>query len=761
MTVWADRGPLSGVVGRAVEQERVSGLLTSAPLVTLTGGPGVGKSVLARAVLEEHAARSGGPILRVTCWDGPAADPSVGHGGAQVDLVQVPLPGVRLAEDRRTEGGLIDALLRAARLPDAAHRDTGLARAHRTAHRPLGRSTSDRTPPSDSPASAHPSPTCAAACGVDAPGCGAANISRAADAPGGVDAPGCGAAATSRGVDASGCRAALAALAAYCRQQRATVLLDDCDPALGACAQLVRRLLRAAPGLRIVATARRPLGLPEERVVPIAPLPVTLGEGIAGPAVELLAARTGPAAPELLVAVCHALEGSPLAIALAAQQLDRMSLAQLASEVGAAGALFCSGPATSVRHTSLYAAHAAGHALCSDTDRRVWARLSVLPGDFDPWLAGCVCTGSDVPAGAVGGALERLHQASVLERVRDAGSVHEDTGAALPPRYRLPRAARDFGRTQLRGAGEETAALQRFRQACAALAAEAQVAWQGPNQQVAVRLVEDEQHNFDAALTHPPQDADDALGALEIAVSLWFHWAACGFRHEGRAHLERLLLLSREDSTVRTRALWLAGYLAAQERAPAVAEELLGQAWTAAVLHADSDGLARIAHAHAVVALYRSDTATAVTCLEEAARHHSRDPWFGPGPAHSWALLAIALAPHDARRARAAARNAWEARHSDGDFWLYSTLLYADALTERSHGEPTAALRACRKALTAKKLVGDPLFIAGVRTLLTGLRRAVRGGHAPPECDDDTPWWERDAHGAEPPPYISRLRAEP
>lgn len=273
--------------------------------------------------------------------------------------------------------------------------------------------------------------------------------------------------------------------------------------------------------------------------------------------------------------------------------------------------------------------------------------------------------------------------------------------------------------------------------------------------------MEDEQANLDAALTRPPQDAEDALGALEIAVSLWFHWAACGFRREGRAHLDRLLLLSRDDTALRARALWLAGYLAAQEHALGAAEALLDEAWSAAVMHADSDGLARIAHAHGVLALYRGNTAAAVACLEEAARHRSRDPWFGPGPAHSWALLAVALSSPDPERARDAARRAWESRHSDGDFWLYSTVLYACAATERAHGEPAAALRACHAALAAKKLIGDPLFIAGAHDLLTGLRREVRDGEPPPEHDEEAPWWRPGGPDVPPQPFFSRLRTGP
>ncbi|MFE3649608.1 ATP-binding protein [Streptomyces sp. NPDC059152] len=642
MTAWADHGPLPGVVGRAVEHERVAGLLAGAAPVTLTGPAGVGKSLLARAVLEERTETGPDTVVRIACWGG------------------------------LTAGELPGALLRAVGLPP---------------------------------------------------------------------------------------RSTVEDLAAHCRTHRAIVLLDDCDPLLDACAVLVRRLLRAEPALRIVATARRPLGLPGERVVALAPLPVTLGEGIAGPAVELLAARTGPAAPELLAAVCRALEGCPLAIGLAARQLDRMTLAQLAARLDDEGPLHYSGPSPTTRHTSLYAAHAAGYALCSPVDRRVWARLSVLPGDFDPWLAGCVCSSSDVPAAAVDGALERLRTASVLACVRDAEGT-PGSGTGLPPRYRLPRGAREFGRARLRETGDEAGALRRFRQACAALAAEAQITWQGTGQQLAVRLVEDEQHHLDAALTRPPLDAEDALSALEIAVSLWFQWAACGFRREGRAHLDRLLRLSREDTALRARALWLAGYLAAQENAATTAEPLLARAWTAAVMHADDDGLARIAHAHAVLALYREDTTTAVACLEEAARHTSRDPWFGPGPAHSWALLALALAPVDAVRAQTAAHRAWESRHADSDFWLHSTILYAHALIERAHGDPAAALRACRKALVAKKLIGDPLFVAGARTMLAGLRRGARS---------DTPvrvpgagevrWWRRTSSDAPRRPFFSRLRA--
>ncbi|WP_189970223.1 hypothetical protein [Streptomyces violascens] len=43
------------------------------------------------------------------------------------------------------------------------------------------------------------------------------------------------------------------------------LVLDTCEHLLDACTVLVWELLAAAPGLRVLATSRRPLGLPGER----------------------------------------------------------------------------------------------------------------------------------------------------------------------------------------------------------------------------------------------------------------------------------------------------------------------------------------------------------------------------------------------------------------------------------------------------------------------------------------------------------------
>ena len=49
---------------------------------------------------------------------------------------------------------------------------------------------------------------------------------------------------------------------------RLLLILDNCEHLIDACAQLADSLLRACPGLRILATSREPLGVAGERTVP-------------------------------------------------------------------------------------------------------------------------------------------------------------------------------------------------------------------------------------------------------------------------------------------------------------------------------------------------------------------------------------------------------------------------------------------------------------------------------------------------------------
>src|SRR5215212_6064850 len=65
----------------------------------------------------------------------------------------------------------------------------------------------------------------------------------------------------------------------YVAPRRLLLLLDNCEHLLDACAVLADALLREAPGLRILATSRQPLGVAGETVIPVGPLSIPDGEG--------------------------------------------------------------------------------------------------------------------------------------------------------------------------------------------------------------------------------------------------------------------------------------------------------------------------------------------------------------------------------------------------------------------------------------------------------------------------------------------------
>ena len=54
--------------------------------------------------------------------------------------------------------------------------------------------------------------------------------------------------------------------------RRLLLVLDNCEHLLDACAALADTLLRACPGVRILATSRQALGMPGEVAAPVPPL---------------------------------------------------------------------------------------------------------------------------------------------------------------------------------------------------------------------------------------------------------------------------------------------------------------------------------------------------------------------------------------------------------------------------------------------------------------------------------------------------------
>ncbi|MGW0591452.1 ATP-binding protein [Streptosporangium sp. NPDC002607] len=334
--------------------------------------------------------------------------------------------------------------------------------------------------------------------------------------------------------------------------RRLLLLLDNCEHLLPACRDLVAQILAAAPGVRIIATSRRPLGLPQEALLPVGPFdaPWPQEEGMAGnDALRLLLDRAAAAAPGLettetglaaAARICRRLDGVPLAVELAAGWLGDMPVERLADHLESRFETPPDSRAPVPRHQTVRAAIRWSHELCGPGERLLWARLSVFAGNFGTADAEWVC--GDERLRDVPDLLESLVRRFLLVRV--------------PGGYRQPVTVREYGRERLALLGDEARLARRHRHHYLDLARRAETGWYGPGQEEwAARLA--------FAMTDLRLALDPASPvSVELAGTLWILWFCLGRLNEGRHHMARALESASVTDPHLPRLLWADGCVA-------------------------------------------------------------------------------------------------------------------------------------------------------------------------------------------------------
>ena len=115
--------------------------------------------------------------------------------------------------------------------------------------------------------------------------------------------------ATALGVRPSGARPLAEAVLDALREQRLLLVLDNCEHVTAAVVELVTAVLRHAPAVTVLATSRSRLGLAEEQVVPLGPLPVPAANGaapFAAVAVQLFTDRARRVRPSFALTAADA-----------------------------------------------------------------------------------------------------------------------------------------------------------------------------------------------------------------------------------------------------------------------------------------------------------------------------------------------------------------------------------------------------------------------------------------------------------------------
>jgi predicted ATPase/DNA-binding CsgD family transcriptional regulator len=361
-----------------------------------------------------------------------------------------------------------------------------------------------------------------------------------------------------------------ASLAEYLAGRQLLLVLDNCEHLVDAAAKLADGLLRAAPGLRVLATSRESLTMTGETVLAVPPLaapeagpPLTAAQLGLFPAVRLFAERAAQVVPGFAVTeanvaavagICRRLEGLPLAIELAAARLPVLSAEQIDARLGDRLGLLTRGSRTRpARQQTLRASIEWSYELCSQAERLLWARCSVFAGGFELDAAEGICADHRLAAEQVLDLLAALADKSIL-------AVAHGEGVA---RYRLPEILREYGQERLQSSGEYTALRRRHRDWYEQLARRVDADWLSPQMTEWVARLFREHANVAAAQDFCQADPGEAEAGLRIALHVWpLYYTIAGYVSEGRYRVGQALAQVREPTVYRAQGLLLAGLLA-------------------------------------------------------------------------------------------------------------------------------------------------------------------------------------------------------
>ncbi len=417
-------------------------------------------------------------------------------------------------------------------------------------------------------------------------------------------------------------RSPIQTLVAFAVGKQALVVLDNCEHLLAEAARVVQALLDAAAPIRVLATSREPLGVPEEVVYPIDPLPVPgqaasdLGVVAQSDAVRLLADRARAASPRFRVTaenaaavaqLCRRLDGLPLALELTAPRLRTFTPDQLAGLLDDRFQLLASGgPALPARHRTLRGAIEWSYDLLSESERVLFTRLAVFAGSFSLAAVQAVCADE---------ALARPQVVELLPRLVDRSLVVVDPAGASN-RYRLLESLRAYARERLHD-GTERPLRRRHADWFVRLAEEAEPHLHGPDASGWLARLRQDHDNLVQALEWS-LDAEPA-DALRLVGALWQFWEDTDLRRSAVVWTGRALEAGTGPPPLRIKALLAASQAQrpweAQRAAP-LAEEAL----TLAERLGDQQWLARARVEAAVVRAYNG-APDQVEPLEAAVAH--------------------------------------------------------------------------------------------------------------------------------------------
>ncbi|MEU8227877.1 BTAD domain-containing putative transcriptional regulator [Kribbella sp. NPDC048915] len=394
------------------------------------------------------------------------------------------------------------------------------------------------------------------------------------------------------------------------------LVLDNCEQVVDEVAALTDRLLAAAPGLRVLATSREPLGLAGEVVWSVPPLSVPppsagVDEVSQSSAARLFVTRASAASQgfELtdetvadVAVLCRRLDGIPLALELAATRVRALGVRGLVARLDDRFRLLVTGHrGAAPRQQTLHAMIDWSWELLDPEEQSVLRRLAVHADGCTADAAAAVCGEDDV--------------LDVLVRLVDRSLVVPVDGA----RFRLLESVAAYCLDKLQQADELEPTRQRHLTYCVSLAEAARPALFGSEQSRWLRFLDEDSANFRTAL-----DRAVTTGQLDLAErlvdALSWYWFLRG------RYAEAMRSLAAVPGSARA-GVWRAGfmYLLGHPAAGAERDRWLDEA--------DAMGLWWIAHAASDV----GDLSACLSMLDQALKSFEAD-------GNRWGVAAVLAA---------------------------------------------------------------------------------------------------------------------
>lgn len=292
------------------------------------------------------------------------------------------------------------------------------------------------------------------------------------------------------------------------------LVLDNCEHVLDAAADLIEAILARSATVKILATSREGLGIPDEQVRPVRSLDVAAGVDSA--AVTLFAERAqgisagfsmadgGEAAA--VAEICRRLDGIPLAIELAASRMASMTAGEMRDRLDQRFRLLVGSRRGLERHHTLRHAVAWSYDLLDDTERAVLDRCSVFAGGFDLQSA-CAVMGSEDDY-AILDLLDALVRKSLLVADRSSGRT----------RFSMLETIRQFAEEQLLASGAEEIRAAHAHY-FAGREADIMALWDSPRQREAYDWLTVELANLRTAFRWSTEHGDLDAGAAIAAYA--------------------------------------------------------------------------------------------------------------------------------------------------------------------------------------------------------------------------------------------------